>query len=83
MPTLYYLPDDRLITALANRLNFAPKMRLVCQTQVSGPGKITLRRLALDVEDLELIHQQMTSKGRLGAIGEEKQIAILLRLIDR
>jgi len=29
------------------------------------------------MEDLELIHQQMTSKGGRAAIGEEKQIAIL------
>ncbi len=127
MPTLHYLPDDRLIVVndaetilesslcagiphthvcggsarcstcrvwvlegleycaprndaeqtLARRLSFAPKMRLACQTQVSGDGKITLRRLALDMEDLELIHQQMTSKGGRAAIGEEKQIAIL------
>ena len=70
-------PRNDAEQALANRLSFSPKMRLACQTQVSGPGKTTLRRLALDVEDLELIHQQMTSKGRLGAIGEEKQIAIL------
>lgn len=127
MPTLYYLPDDRLITVgdaetilesslcagiphthacggsarcstcrvwvleglehcaprndaeqvLARRLSFDPKMRLACQTQVLGEGRITLRRLALDVEDLELIHQQMTHKGGRVAIGEEKQIAIL------
>lgn len=66
MPILDYLPDDRLITALANRLSFAPTIRLACQTQVSGSGKIALRRLALDREDLELIHHTDDQSRKIG-----------------
>lgn len=70
-------PRNDAEEALAQRLQFDSRIRLACQTQVFGEGKITVRRLALDAEDVELIDQQISSNTKLGSIGEEKQVAIL------
>lgn len=70
-------PRNDAEQALARRLHFDPKIRLACQTQVFGEGRITLKRLAIDVEDVEIIDRQLHNKVATGAIGEEKQIAIL------
>jgi adenylate cyclase len=71
-------PRNDAEQALAQRLHFDPGIRLACQTQVYGEGKITLRRLALDAEDVELIGDQIKGRGGLqGAIGQEKHLAIL------
>lgn len=67
-------PRNEKEGALAGRLRFTPDIRLACQTTVSGD--VTLRRLVLDAEDVEL-----TSQIRPGAtpvsVGEEKQVAVL------
>ncbi|HEY9648306.1 MAG TPA: adenylate/guanylate cyclase domain-containing protein [Chroococcidiopsis sp.] len=63
--------------ALAKRLQFDPRIRLACQTQVMGDGQVTVRRLAIDAEDLELINRQIHGKITPTSIGQEKQIAIL------
>lgn len=73
----YCAPRNDAEQRLAHRLLFEPRIRLACQTQVYGDGKITLRRLALDTDDTDLIDRQIKGKMGTGAIGEEKQIAIL------
>lgn len=60
---------------LAKRLCFDPKMRLACQTQVLGEGKVTVRRLVVDAEDMSLVEQQLS--GQRSAIGEEQMLAVL------
>ncbi|MBE9101264.1 adenylate/guanylate cyclase domain-containing protein [Vacuolonema iberomarrocanum] len=127
MPQIYYLPDQRLVTAddaetiletsvvsgiphthvcggsarcstcrvwivegldccaprndaeqsLAHRLGFEPRIRLACQTQIFGEGRITLRRLAFDAEDAETLDAQQSIHDVASPFGEEKQIAIL------
>jgi len=59
---------------LANRLRFGPQIRLACQTCITGD--VTVRRLILDAEDLE-ITRQFISVTIPVSVGEEKKIAIL------
>jgi len=65
---------NSLEQGLANRLNFSPQIRLACQTLITG--HVTLRRLVLDEEDVELTSQLTADKTPIYA-GEEKKIAIL------
>ncbi len=65
-------PEDEL----AKKLRLEPEIRLACQTQIAG-GKVILRRLAIDSEDLESFNDQMTGKSISPPIGHEKKIAIL------
>lgn len=60
--------------ALAERLRFSPEVRLACQTTVRGD--VSVRRLVLDEEDVELT-QRMTEGSAPASLGEEKEIAIL------
>lgn len=62
---------------LAKRLKFEPQIRLACQTQIAEGGTIKLRRLAIDLEDVEMITAQMTGKSKSGPVGQEQKIAIL------
>ena len=64
-------PNEQL---LADRLNFTPEIRLACQTTFTGD--LTLRRLVLDDEDLQLAGQQTSTSGPC-SVGEEKQLAVL------
>lgn len=73
----YCTPSSPEELALTDRLHFNPAIRLACQTQIIGTGRVTLRRLALDTEDLEMINDQVSGRIEQGAIGEEKKIAIL------
>jgi adenylate cyclase len=59
---------------LAKRLRFGPEIRLACQTSITGD--VTIRRLILDAEDLE-IAQRLTSATIPVSVGEEKKLAIL------
>lgn len=59
---------------LADRLRFSPQIRLACQTSITGD--VTLRRLVLDAEDVELTSQLTPDKTPISA-GEEQKIAIL------
>jgi adenylate cyclase len=61
--------------AIAEKLRFEPSIRLACQTQVLGD--ITVRRLAIDQEDIELIHAQIRGNISPESIGQEKKVAIL------
>jgi len=60
---------------LADRLRFAPEVRLACQTTVSGDVKI--RRLVLDQTDVDLVDQQQASPTDIAPIGEERCLAIM------
>jgi len=60
---------------LAERLRFAPEVRLACQTTVSGDVKI--RRLVLDQTDVDLVDQQSASPTEVAPIGEERRFAIM------
>lgn len=59
---------------LAERLHFAPVIRLACQTRVQGDIKV--RRLVLDEADIKLIAQPREGQA-FGAVGEEKRATIL------
>ncbi|MEG4056426.1 MULTISPECIES: adenylate/guanylate cyclase domain-containing protein [unclassified Microcoleus] len=61
---------------LAKKLRLEPEIRLACQTQVAG-GKVILRRLAIDSEDLESFNDEMAGKSISAPVGQEKKIAIL------
>ncbi|MEG4579573.1 adenylate/guanylate cyclase domain-containing protein [Microcoleus sp. MON1_C5] len=61
---------------LAKKLRLEPEIRLACQTQVAG-GKVILRRLAIDSEDLESFNDEMSGKLISPPVGQEKKIAIL------
>ncbi len=61
---------------LAKKLGLEPEIRLACQTQVAG-GKVILRRLAIDSEDLESFNDEMAGKSISPPVGHEKKIAIL------
>jgi len=59
---------------LADRLRFAPEIRLACQTTIAAD--VTIRRLVLDDEDLQLTDQRSV-RGAPTSAGEEKRLAIL------
>jgi len=59
---------------LAERLHLSPQIRLACQTTITGD--VSLRRLVLDAEDIELTSQLRPDKTPISA-GIEKKIAIL------
>jgi adenylate cyclase len=61
--------------AISDKLRFEPSVRLACQTQVLGD--ITVRRLAIDSEDIEFIQAQIRGKISPESIGQEKKVAIL------
>lgn len=59
---------------LADRLNFAPHLRLACQTQVHA--NTTIRRLVLDDDDVAIVDQRERGAAPISA-GEERALAIL------
>jgi adenylate cyclase len=61
--------------ALCTRRPVGSDVRLACQTTVHGD--VTLRRLVLDDEDLEVIYHEEVTPERLRAAGEEQAVAIL------
>jgi adenylate cyclase len=68
------LPRTPPEEAIAEQLQFDPTIRLACQTRVTGD--VTLRRLVLDDEDVEL--SSLFIRGvELGAVGVEKHVLIL------
>lgn len=67
-------PQAERERALAERLRFSPEVRLACQTTVRGD--VSVRRLVLDEEDVELT-RRMTAGSAPASLGEEKEIAIL------
>jgi adenylate cyclase len=69
-------PRNSAEDELANKLRLEPEIRLACQTQVAG-GKVILRRLAIDSEDLQTFNDQMAGNLISAPVGQEKKIAIL------
>lgn len=67
-------PRGEAEEALAGRLQFEERIRLACQTTITDD--VTLRRLILDARDAELT-DQTEELAVPGAVGEERQIAIL------
>ncbi len=61
--------------AISEQLHFTPAIRLACQTQIFDD--VTVRRLAIDGEDLKIINDEMMGKVVPNSIDQEKQIAIL------
>ncbi len=61
--------------AIAKRLRLDPSVRLACQTQILGD--MTVRRLALDTEDVASIRAQAQGKAEPEFHGQEKHVAIL------
>lgn len=60
--------------ALAERLGFAPQLRLACQTIVND--SVTVRRLILDDDDVALVDQRVRDTDAF-VVGEERTLAIL------
>jgi len=60
---------------MAARRNFSPQVRLACQTTVSGD--VTLRRLVLDDEDVDLVNEEVTGGTAPRSVGDERHLAIL------
>ncbi len=67
-------PRNERETRMAERLHFAPHIRLACQTSIAGP--VLARRLVLDAEDVALT-SQLGADAQLDTVGEEKRLAIL------
>ncbi|MEX0271532.1 adenylate/guanylate cyclase domain-containing protein [Leptolyngbyaceae cyanobacterium UHCC 1019] len=67
-------PEEQV---LADQLGFEPCVRLACQTMITREGKITLRRLSLDVEDVAIFFDQVSKKVAPSMLGQEKHVAIL------
>ena len=59
---------------LAERLGFAPQLRLACQTIANN--SVTVRRLILDDDDVALVDQRARNAAAVAA-GEERSLAIL------
>lgn len=62
---------------LAEYLHLEPNIRLACQTGLMSSGRITLRRLALDSEDLSLFHDQAIGRIAPQMLGREQKVAVL------
>lgn len=67
-------PRNEREQAMAERLGFSENIRLACQTRVTG--RVKIRRLVLDEEDIALT-SQLQQNSRPGKVGEEKSLAIL------
>jgi adenylate cyclase len=70
----YCDPRNEKEQAMANRLRFDDQIRLACQTTFQG--KISVRRLVLDDQDIELNDQTLPGR-EPSAVGTEKAIAIM------
>ncbi|HUF83147.1 MAG TPA: adenylate/guanylate cyclase domain-containing protein [Acidimicrobiia bacterium] len=66
-------PRNARESAIAGRLQCGPEIRLACQTKVSGD--VTVRRLVLDPEDIELTDLRKRTGPR--QVGEEQAVAVL------
>ncbi|MBM0740781.1 adenylate/guanylate cyclase domain-containing protein [Phormidium sp. CLA17] len=67
-------PEEQV---LADQLGFEPCIRLACQTMIARKGKITLRRLSLDADDMAMFFDQASKKSAPSLLGQEKHVAIL------
>ncbi len=67
-------PEEQI---LADQLGFEPCMRLACQTMIAPEGKMTVRRLSLDADDMAMFFDQVSKKAAPLLLGREKHVAIL------
>lgn len=67
-------PRSTAEQSLADRLRFDRTLRLACQTVPQAD--LTIRRLVLDDDDVELVNQRR-SRAAGTAVGEERELAIL------
>jgi adenylate cyclase len=67
-------PRNEKEQLLADRLHFTSEIRLACQTTINND--VTLRRLVLDDQDLQLTDQRSAEPAPASA-GEEKELAVL------
>lgn len=70
-------PRTRAEQDLAKRLHFEPEVRLACQTELKGTGKVVLRRLSLDAWDLDMFHDEAFGKVAPRFMGHERDLAIM------
>jgi adenylate cyclase len=61
---------------LAKKLEFPVHVRLACQTKISGD--VSVRRLVLDNQDIDLVDSQLTT----GAVGKEQSVALLFASVQ-
>uniref|UniRef100_A0A832M342 Adenylate/guanylate cyclase domain-containing protein n=1 Tax=Oscillatoriales cyanobacterium SpSt-402 TaxID=2282168 RepID=A0A832M342_9CYAN len=73
----YCAPRTPAEQELATQLGFEPSVRLACQTAIAQHGKIALRRLSLDAEDMALFFDQASGRVTSRLLGQEKSVAIL------
>lgn len=59
---------------MAERLHFAPEIRLACQTRIDGD--VSLRRMVLDSDDV-LITDQRIAGLTPGIVGEERAVTVM------
>jgi adenylate cyclase len=71
----YCCPRNEKEQKMADRRHFSPQVRLACQTTLFGD--VTLRRLVLDDEDIQLVDQEIAGGYRPRSVGEERDLAIL------
>lgn len=68
-------PRSEKEAAMAERLSFTPNVRLACQLKLNGPA--TIRRLALDDADAEVMSRAAMLNGGEATVGQERRLAIL------
>lgn len=71
----YCCPRNEKEQKMADRRKFGANVRLACQTLLSGD--VTLRRLVLDTEDVELVDQEVMGGTVPRSVGEDRHLAIL------
>ena len=67
-------PRNEKEQKMADRRHFSANVRLACQTTLTGD--VTLRRLVLDDEDIELVDQEIMG-ATPRSVGEDRPLAIL------
>jgi adenylate cyclase len=67
-------PRNEKEQKMADRRHFSPNVRLACQTTLAGD--VTVRRLVLDNEDIQLVDQEITGTTPR-SVGEDRPLAIL------
>lgn len=73
----YCAPRTPAEQELAKKLGFDPGVRLACQTAIAQTGRITLRRLALDADDVVNFYDQVNGRVVPQMMGHEQRLAIL------
>ena len=68
-------PRNEKEQTMASLRNFSPAVRLACQTTISGD--VTVRRLVLDAEDVELVKEELAPNNQYTDVGHESSVAIL------